>query len=90
MIEVSEAMTDEPMSGLEKVVFWVEYVIRHKGAKYLESPLKDVPWYKFLLLDVISFLIVTSSILSLVAYKLSTLVLNLCCKRTKDIKLKTG
>lgn len=90
MTEVSEAMTDEPMNGLEKAVFWVEYVIRHKGAKYLTSPLKDTPWYKFLLLDVISFLVVTSLVLFLVFYKITVLFLRLCCTKLTETKLKTS
>ncbi|KAJ3662472.1 hypothetical protein Zmor_006820 [Zophobas morio] len=53
--ETAQLYKDEAMSGLEKAVWWTEYVIRHKGAKHLKSPAVDVPLYQYLLLDVIGF-----------------------------------
>lgn len=81
-------MTDEPLSGLEKAVFWVEYVIRHKGAKYLTSPLKDISWYKFLLLDVITLLFIVCLALFLSFYKVVALLLRSCISRPNKFKLK--
>lgn len=46
------------MTGLQKAVWWTEYVIRHRGAPYFRSAAIDMPWYEYLLLDVISFLAV--------------------------------
>ena len=41
----SELMKDQPMSPQETVVYWTEYVIRHKGAKHLRSPVLDMTWW---------------------------------------------
>ncbi|KAK5639992.1 hypothetical protein RI129_010803 [Pyrocoelia pectoralis] len=57
--KLAELAQDQPMTGLERAVWWTEYVIRHKGAAHLKSPLKDIPWYQYLLLDVIGVLAVT-------------------------------
>ncbi|KAJ8959699.1 hypothetical protein NQ318_021891 [Aromia moschata] len=48
---------DVPMTGLEKAIWWTEYVIRHKGAKHLRNPVADLPLYQYYLLDVIGFLL---------------------------------
>ncbi|KAK7579965.1 hypothetical protein V9T40_000594 [Parthenolecanium corni] len=51
--EISELIKDQPMSPQESVVYWTEYVIRHNGAKHLQSPGAEMPLYQYLLLDVI-------------------------------------
>ncbi|KAF5302526.1 hypothetical protein FQR65_LT00898 [Abscondita terminalis] len=48
---------DEPMTGLEKAVWWTEYVIRHNGTKHLRSPVLDIPFYQYYLLDVIAVIL---------------------------------
>ncbi|KAF2893561.1 hypothetical protein ILUMI_12615, partial [Ignelater luminosus] len=52
---LADLATDQPMTGLEKAVWWAEYVIRHKGAKHLRSPVLEIPSYQYYLLDVIGF-----------------------------------
>ncbi|KAJ8948060.1 hypothetical protein NQ314_008486, partial [Rhamnusium bicolor] len=54
---LKELALDTPMTGLEKAVWWTEYVIRNKGAKHLKNPAVDIPLYQYYLIDVISFLI---------------------------------
>lgn len=45
-------MRDEPTTCLTKAVWWVEYIIRHKGAKHLQYDGLNMPTYQFFLLDV--------------------------------------
>ncbi|KAB0791703.1 hypothetical protein PPYR_03503 [Photinus pyralis] len=56
--ELAELARDQPMTGLERAVWWTEYVIRHRGAKHLKSPLLDIPFYQYYLLDVIATLVI--------------------------------
>lgn len=42
------------MSPLDTAVYWTEYVIRHKGAPHLRTAAVDMPWYEYLLLDVLA------------------------------------
>ncbi|KAJ8959703.1 hypothetical protein NQ318_021895 [Aromia moschata] len=57
---------DFPMTGLEKAIWWTEYILRNKGAKQLRNPTADVPFYQYFLLDVIGFLLaITLCILTL-------------------------
>ncbi|KAH8294652.1 hypothetical protein KR018_000880 [Drosophila ironensis] len=62
--EVSERFRDQPMHPLETAVYWTEYVLRHKGAKYMrlsKSHMQLVEYYSldtFLLIGLRLFLIV--------------------------------
>ncbi|VVC25562.1 Hypothetical protein CINCED_3A018273 [Cinara cedri] len=47
----SELFNDRPMSPQQSVVYWTEYVIRHKGAPHLKSQALNLTWYQYLLLD---------------------------------------
>lgn len=58
------------MTGLDKVVWWTEYVIRNRGAPYLRSPRADVSWFEFLILDVVAFFIFGLTATLFIAYKI--------------------
>lgn len=45
------------MSTIDKAVYWVEYVIRHRGAHHLRAAAVDLKWYQYYLLDVFVFFI---------------------------------
>lgn len=55
--KISDLLWDQPMKPLDKAVWWIEYVIRHGGAKHLRSPAADMSWFKLFSLDVIVFLV---------------------------------
>lgn len=57
------------MTGLEKAVWWTEYVLRNKGAKHLKGPAANIPSYQYYLLDVIGFLLAVLLICLFVIYK---------------------
>jgi glucuronosyltransferase len=65
--EISDLLRP-PARSLDTAILWVEYVMRHKGAEHLRSPLADIPFYQYYLFDVILFLLV--SLLALVAISL--------------------
>ncbi|XP_031330447.1 UDP-glucuronosyltransferase 2B17-like [Photinus pyralis] len=77
IIELAALAQDQPMTGLEKAVWWTEYVIRHKGAKHLRSPLLDIPWYQYLLLDVIGVLLSFFTLLLFILYLILRLILRI-------------
>ncbi|XP_037540282.1 UDP-glucuronosyltransferase 2A1 [Nematolebias whitei] len=47
---------DRPMSPLDEAIFWIEYVIRNKGAAHLKSAGFSLPWYTYFCLDVAAIL----------------------------------
>lgn len=70
MKRLKQLALDTPMTGLEKAVWWTEYVIRNKGAKHLRNPAADIPLYQYYLIDVISFL-VSMAVLAIAAVVVS-------------------
>lgn len=42
------------MKPIDATVYWIEYVIRNRGAAHLKSVGLNIRWYQFLYLDVIS------------------------------------
>lgn len=52
-LKVSQRFRDNAMHPLDEASFWIEYVIRHEGARHLKSNGAFMPLYQYLLLDVI-------------------------------------
>lgn len=70
------------MSPLDTAIYWIEYVIRHKGAPHLRTAAVDMPLYQYLLLDVIAFLLVIFISILLILYYVSKFVFKLIMNRS--------
>ncbi|KAK4872332.1 hypothetical protein RN001_014361 [Aquatica leii] len=44
--ELADLAEDQPMTGLERAVWWTEYVLRHNGTKHLKNPIFDMPCHQ--------------------------------------------
>ncbi|XP_065563758.1 UDP-glycosyltransferase UGT5-like isoform X1 [Artemia franciscana] len=53
---LSNIFRDQPETPLQRAVYWIEYIIRHKGAHHLKHPGLHLPWYQTSLFDVLLFL----------------------------------
>lgn len=53
---LSQLHHDQPMSPMDTAIFWIEYVIRNKGAPHLQSAGFSLPWYSYFCLDVAVFI----------------------------------
>ncbi|KAG5896758.1 hypothetical protein JTB14_031737 [Gonioctena quinquepunctata] len=51
VLKSREILLDRPMNELDKVIWWIEHVIRHKGAKHLRSPAADMSFFHYFMLD---------------------------------------
>ncbi|XP_008067707.1 UDP-glucuronosyltransferase 2B4-like isoform X3 [Carlito syrichta] len=56
-MKLSEIQHDQPMKPLDRAAFWIEFVMRHKGAKHLRVAAHDLNWFQYYSLDVIGFLL---------------------------------
>lgn len=50
--EVAARYADRPRSAADEAAWWVDYVVRHRGAPHLRPLGADLPLYQYLLLDV--------------------------------------
>ncbi|XP_008580742.1 PREDICTED: UDP-glucuronosyltransferase 2A3 isoform X1 [Galeopterus variegatus] len=55
-MRLSKIHHDQPVKPLDRAIFWIEYVMRHKGAKHLRPAIHDLTWVQYHSLDVIGFL----------------------------------
>ncbi|ELV13016.1 UDP-glucuronosyltransferase 2A3 isoform X3 [Tupaia chinensis] len=56
-MRLSSIHHDQPVKPLDRAVFWIEFVMRHKGAKHLRVAAHDLTWFQYHSLDVIGFLL---------------------------------
>lgn len=68
-VEVSKRFQDRPMSALDTAMFWIEYVIRHRGAKFMKSPAMEMTWIEYNMLDVYAFILAVVLLFSYVFYE---------------------
>ncbi|KAM4602835.1 UDP-glucuronosyltransferase 2A1-like isoform 2-T2 [Polymixia lowei] len=82
MQRLSRLHRDQPMKPLDLALFWIEYVMRHKGAAHLRTESYRMPWYSFYSVDVIGVLLaaVLLIILSIFIF-IRCLCFRMCCKR---------
>jgi len=80
----SNRFKDRPMTPQQSVVYWTEYVIRHKGAPHLKSHALNLTWYQYLLLDVIAVTLIFVLLVTFVVFKVFK-----CIKTFTKYKVKT-
>ena len=63
---------------LDRAVWWIEHLIRHpKLGQYMRSPVHDLAWHQYFLLDVMALI---GGALLLTAFILYKLVRCICCR----------
>ena len=81
METMHQLFTDQKESPLEKAVWWVEYVIRHKGAHFLKPHSMDLWWFQYQLWDVILFILMIVIIVSYIFWKCCSCCCRQCFKK---------
>ena len=83
-MRISQLIKDSPRTPLEKTGDWVEYVLRHGGARHLRAQVFNIPWYQYYLLDVIAFLIAVVTLVAMVIRLTCKCMCRLCCRRSSN------
>lgn len=85
MKRLSALHRDTPMHPLETALYWIEFVIRHKGASHLRTESHKMPWYTYHSVDVISFLIAVLLMLTaIVVGSIRFVCIRLCRRKPKQ------
>ncbi|XP_061100954.1 UDP-glucuronosyltransferase 2A2-like [Conger conger] len=85
MQRLSRLHHDQPMKPLDLALFWIEFVMRHKGAGHLRTESYRMPWYVYHSVDVIGTLLAAMLFILLI---LIFLVRYLCCRVCSSRKMK--
>ncbi|XP_064273346.1 UDP-glucuronosyltransferase 2A2-like isoform X3 [Passer domesticus] len=75
-LKLSKIQHDQPVKPLDRAVFWIEFVMRHKGAKHLRPAAHHLTWYQYHSLDVLAFLLTCTATIVFILFKCC-----LCCCR---------
>ncbi|GAA6216727.1 UDP-glucuronosyltransferase 2B20-like [Lates japonicus] len=54
MLKLSQLHHDKPIKPMDSAIFWMEYVMRHKGAAHLRTESYKLPWHAYHCLDVMA------------------------------------
>ncbi|XP_041075920.1 2-hydroxyacylsphingosine 1-beta-galactosyltransferase-like [Polyodon spathula] len=68
---LSQIHKDQPDHPVSRTVYWINYILRHNGAKHLRSAVHSIPCYQYFLLDVALVMLVGTLI---ILYTLSRIV----------------
>ncbi|XP_076720311.1 UDP-glucuronosyltransferase 2B17-like isoform X2 [Callospermophilus lateralis] len=81
-MKLSRIQHDQPVKPLDRAVFWIEFVMRHKGAKHLRVAAHDLSWFQYYSLDVLGFL--------LACVATGIFIISKCCLFCFQMFFKTG
>ena len=82
--ELSSLILDQPQHPLSLAVWWLEYLLRHPHNPRMRPHSHQLYWFQYFLLDVLAALLLTSSLLISITYKL----ICWCCRRRNTEKTK--
>ena len=81
-VHISGLLKDRRRTPLQETCDWIEYVIRHGGARHLRPQVFNIPWYQYYLLDVMAFLVAVVSLVVIVIMLTCTCLCRLCCQKS--------
>ena len=83
-MRISSLLKDRRRSPLQETCDWMEYVLRHGGARHLRAQVFNIPWYQYYLLDVIAFLVAMVTFVVMVIRLICTCLCRFCCKKDSN------
>ncbi|XP_076867469.1 UDP-glucuronosyltransferase 2B15-like isoform X1 [Brachyhypopomus gauderio] len=88
IMRLSRIHHDQPMKPLDQAVFWIEFVMRNKGAKHLRVEAHNLTWYQYHCLDVAAFLLSITAVVMFIFVKTCSWLFCTCLRRTMSAKSK--
>ncbi|CAH2045632.1 unnamed protein product, partial [Iphiclides podalirius] len=79
-LRLKEKFLDRPLPPLETGVYWIEYVLRHDGAKHLRSPAHDLSYTQYILLDIIAISVAATLLTVFILHKLFRYLCTRCVR----------
>lgn len=83
MKRLSALHRDKPMHPLDTALYWIEFVMRHKGAAHLRTESHKMPWYAYHSVDVICCLLAVLLMLTVIVVGLMRFLCFGLCRRRK-------
>nr|NP_001097859.4 UDP-glycosyltransferase family 49 member B2 [Drosophila melanogaster]AAF55892.7 UDP-glycosyltransferase family 49 member B2 [Drosophila melanogaster] len=71
MMKASRIFRDRPLGAMDTAMYWINYVVEHRGAPHLVAAGVHLPWYQFYLLDVSAIILAITLLPLLTLYAVS-------------------
>ena len=84
MDRLSAIYRDDPQTPIERVVYWMEFIVRHGGVKHLRSAASDLNFFQYHLIDVMAVLMIGLVVCVFVTFK----VIKILCKGVMNCLLR--
>lgn len=88
MKELAELAMDQPLTGLQRAVWWTEYVLRHNDTTHLKAPWATSEFHHEFHLDVVAVLSTALLLITIALFKLCNTVLRVVveiCRKEKSV-----
>nr|XP_057943232.1 UDP-glucuronosyltransferase 2A1-like [Doryrhamphus excisus] len=86
MQKLSRLHRDQPIKPMDQAVFWIEYVIRHKGAAHLKAKSVQMSWFVYHSIDVMAALLLALLLGILICFFLLKFIWKVLCGGKKAKK----
>ena len=80
-MRISNLLKEHPRTPLQEACDWIEYVLRHGGAKHLRPQVFYIPWYQYYLFDAIAFNVTVIILVAIATRLICRFICRLCCMR---------
>lgn len=70
IVRAAKLSVDQPMTGLQRAIWWTEYVLRGRTTKHLRGTAAKISVYKYYLLDIIGFVLLVFTFVLYLSIKL--------------------
>ena len=78
--KASEMFKNQPDHPLDVATYWVEHVLKY-GSDHLKSHALDLPWYQYLMVDVVATLTFSLFFVIFIIVKILRCMCRLCCRK---------
>ena len=83
-MHISSLLKDRRRTPLQETCDWIEYVLRHGGARHLRPQVFNILWYQYYLLDVMAFIVAVVILVVMVIIFTCRFLCRLCCRKSES------
>lgn len=67
---ISDTFNENIVQPMDEAMFWIEHVAKFNGAKHLKSHAINMPWFKYLMVDIVAVNCLATLLVPIVVYTL--------------------
>lgn len=88
--KLRDLLRDRPIQPMNEAIWWIEHVIRHRGAPHLRTQARTLSWYIVELVDIIVFCIVILLFITWLLYHMAKATIKFSFNTLKKVNYTTA